>query len=78
MYMYIDKGSNKLIIGMPTLDNWATVMDIKDPVKLKWIKKTDDEIIQIMKDCVLCSISQEERSTKRRRLTFKNALPTQE
>ncbi|NOQ29702.1 MAG: hypothetical protein GQ570_01130 [Helicobacteraceae bacterium] len=50
MYMYIEKGSNKLIIGMPTLDNWATVMGIKDPVKLKWIKKTDDEIIQVMKD----------------------------
>jgi uncharacterized protein (DUF302 family) len=49
MYMYVKKGSNKMVIGMPTLANWASVMNIKDTAKLDWIKKIDSEIIEIMK-----------------------------
>lgn len=48
MYMYIEKGSNTLKIGMPTLANWITVMDIKDAKKVKSINAIDKEIIEIM------------------------------
>lgn len=49
MYMYVKKGSNTMVVGMPTLANWASVMNIKDTAKLDWIKKIDSEIIEIMK-----------------------------
>ena len=49
MYFYIDKGSNKMIVGMPRLSVWAAVMNLKDPVKIKWTEKIDTEIIGIMK-----------------------------
>ena len=32
MYMYVDKGSNKMMVGMPRLESWIAVMDIKDKV----------------------------------------------
>lgn len=50
MYMYVEKGSDKLEIGMPTLANWVAVMGIKDPAKLKAIDDLDKEMVQIMKD----------------------------
>ena len=49
MYFYIKEGSDKMVVGMPRLSVWGAVMEIKDPVKLEWIKKIDDEIISIMK-----------------------------
>jgi len=49
MYMYIKKDSNIMRVGMPTLANWAAVMNIKDPAKLEWIKKIDAEMVSIMK-----------------------------
>jgi len=49
MYFYIDKDSNKMIAGMPRLSTWVSVMNIKDPKKIEWTKKIDDEIISIMK-----------------------------
>jgi uncharacterized protein (DUF302 family) len=48
MYMYIEKDKNVLHIGMPTLQNWKTVLGIKDAKKLKFIDKIDKEIIDIM------------------------------
>ena len=48
MYMYIEKDKNVLHIGMPTLENWKTVLGIKDAKKLKSIDKIDKEIIDIM------------------------------
>jgi uncharacterized protein (DUF302 family) len=50
MYMYIKKGSNKMVIGMPRLSNWVSVMNIKDTTKIDWTKKIDSEIISIMKE----------------------------
>jgi len=50
MYFYIKPGTNKMVIGMPRLSVWAAVMKITDKDKLEWIKKTDDEIIEIMQD----------------------------
>lgn len=48
MYMYIDKGSNKLMIGMPRLATWTAVMGIKDPKMNDSIAALDKEIIKIM------------------------------
>jgi len=50
MYMYIEKDKNILHIGMPTLQNWKTVLGIKDAKKLKFIDKIDKEIIDLMKE----------------------------
>jgi len=48
MYMYIEKGSNKLVIGMPRLANWAAMVNITDKKRLDFIKQLDTEIPQIM------------------------------
>ncbi len=48
MYMYIDKDSNKLMIGMPKLENWVAVAGIKDKTKVDSIRNLDKEIIGIM------------------------------
>ncbi|MBN2870003.1 MAG: hypothetical protein JXK04_03505, partial [Campylobacterales bacterium] len=48
MYMYIDKGSNKVMIGMPRLATWTAVMGIKDQKKVDSINALDAEIIKIM------------------------------
>ncbi len=49
MYMYIEKGSNVLHIGMPMLENWIAVLGIKDAVKVKQIREIDNEIIALVK-----------------------------
>jgi len=49
MYMYIKKGTNKLVIGMPKLITWAAVMNFKDPAKIKLVEDLDTEIISVMK-----------------------------
>ena len=48
MYMYIEKGSNKLVIGMPKLENWVSVMSIKDKKMVDAAHTLDKEIIAIM------------------------------
>lgn len=48
MYMYIDKGSNKMMIGMPRLENWIAVMGIKDQKMVDSIYALDKEIVSIM------------------------------
>ncbi|EHP29733.1 hypothetical protein SMGD1_1209 [Sulfurimonas gotlandica GD1] len=48
MYMYIEKDSNKLIIGMPKLANWTAVLNMKDEVMNKSVEDLDKEIIEIM------------------------------
>ena len=48
MYMYIEKGSNKVMIGMPRLATWTAVMGIKDQAKVDSINALDAEIIKIM------------------------------
>jgi uncharacterized protein (DUF302 family) len=52
MYMYIKKGSNKLVIGMPKLANWQAVNSIKDPKKIELIKGLDKEIPSIMREAL--------------------------
>ncbi len=50
MYLYIDKDSNKLMIGMPKLATWTAVMGLKDQKMKDSITKLDAEIIKIMKE----------------------------
>lgn len=48
MYMYVEKGSNKLMVGMPRLENWIAVMGIKDPKMVDSIHALDKEIVEVM------------------------------
>jgi len=48
MYMYVEKGSNKLMIGMPRLATWTAVMGIKDQKMNDSITALDKEIVKIM------------------------------
>ncbi len=48
MYMYIRKGTNKLVVGMFRLHNWSETLDIKDPKRLSLIERLDTEIPQIL------------------------------
>jgi uncharacterized protein (DUF302 family) len=50
MYMYIEKDSNKMIIGMPRLATWAAVMTITDKTKIEAMDNLDAEIIGIMEE----------------------------
>lgn len=49
MYMYIKKDSNTIVIGMPKLANWVSVMNIMEVENIKSIERMDNEIISIMK-----------------------------
>jgi len=48
MYIYVKKGSNKVVIGMPALTNVKNTLDIKDPKRRAWIARLDREIPQIL------------------------------
>ena len=48
MYMYVEKDSNVLHIGMPYLENWIVAAGIKDKKQIESIRKLDKEIIEIM------------------------------
>ena len=48
MYLYIEKGSNKMVIGMPKMENWISVMSIKDKKMIDAIHTLDKEIVGIM------------------------------
>ncbi len=48
MYMYIKKGSNKLVVGMPTLINWSYTLGITDKRRVKFVHQLDEEISAIL------------------------------
>jgi uncharacterized protein (DUF302 family) len=48
MYVYIKKGENKMVVGMPTLGAWAAALNIQDIEKLQKINQLDTEIPQII------------------------------
>jgi uncharacterized protein YktA (UPF0223 family) len=48
MYVYIQKDSNKMVIGMPKLANVKNTLHIKDPKRVGWMNKLDIEIPQIL------------------------------
>jgi hypothetical protein len=48
MYMYVKKGSNKLVVGMPKLVNVMDTLEIKDESRVALVKKLDKEIPEIL------------------------------
>jgi len=48
MYIYIKKGSNKMVVGMFRLHNWSDTLNIKDTNRLKLIEKLDTQIPEIL------------------------------
>jgi len=56
MYMFLKKGDNRLVIGMPRLENVRLSLDIKDKKRVEWIRKLDREIPQILRDLGMVEI----------------------
>jgi uncharacterized protein (DUF302 family) len=48
MYMYIKKGTNTLVLGMPKVRNWSETLNITDKTRLELIKNIDMEIPSIL------------------------------
>lgn len=48
MYVYIKKGSNKIVIGMLRLENWSTTLDISDEKRVGLVNKLDKEIPEVL------------------------------
>ena len=48
MYMYIKKGSNTLVLGMPTLVNWSDTLGITDEKRVGLVHQLDKEIPEIL------------------------------
>ncbi|MEA1880128.1 MAG: hypothetical protein U9N11_05755 [Campylobacterota bacterium] len=48
MYMYIEKGSNKIVLGMFRLQNISDTLHIEDEKRLNLIKKLDTQIPEIL------------------------------
>ena len=48
MYMYIRKGTNKVVIGMLRLQNWSDTLNITDEKRVTLVKKLDIEIPEIL------------------------------
>ncbi len=56
MYMYIRKGSNKLVVGMFRLHNWSATLNIKSQKRLDLINKLDTEIPSILEGLGMKSV----------------------
>jgi len=56
MYMYIRKGTNKVVIGMYRLHNWSDTLDITDKTRLELIEKLDTEIPKILTNLGMKSV----------------------
>jgi len=50
MFMYIKKGSNKIVGGMPRFKNWSDLLEVGDENRLKLIQKYDMEIPEVLKE----------------------------
>ncbi len=48
MYMYVKKGSNKLVVGMPKLINIMDTLGVKEASRVALVKKLDREIPEIL------------------------------
>jgi uncharacterized protein (DUF302 family) len=49
MYVYVKKGSNKIVVGMLSLDNWSSSLNIKDRERVALVNKLDKEIPEILR-----------------------------
>ena len=48
MYMYVKKGTNKLVVGMPKLINIIDTLGVKEPSRVALVNKLDKEIPEIL------------------------------
>ncbi len=48
MYMYIRKGTNKVVIGMIRLQNWTDTLNLTDEKRVDMVKRLDEEIPSIL------------------------------
>ncbi len=64
MYMYIEKGSNKISFGIPRISNLASMLGIKDKNRVDLVKKIDKNIIAIMRDVKAKEILKNEFSNR--------------
>ena len=48
MYMYLEKDSNTLKIGMPNVTNWIKIANVTDPKMIKAIEEMDKKITSLM------------------------------
>jgi len=48
MYMFVPKGSNKLIVGMYRLHNWTDTLGITDEKRVKLVERLDKEIPELL------------------------------
>ena len=81
MYMYIKKGTNKLILGMLSLDNWQEILDMKNKKRVQMIHKLNTEIPAILKHLGLHAIKSinplKETQSLNKPITDKQATATQ-
>ena len=56
MYMYIRKGTNKLVVGMFRLHNWQATLDIKSKKRVELIERLDTEIPNILEKLGMHSV----------------------
>jgi len=57
MYMYIKKGTNKVVVGMYRLHNWSDTLGITAPSRLELVERLDKEIPSILKKYGMKEIS---------------------
>jgi len=48
MYMYIRKGTNKVVVGMFRLENWTKTLNITDQKRVELVTRLDEEIPSIL------------------------------
>jgi len=48
MYMYVKKGTNKLVVGMPKLINIIDTLGVKEPSRVALVAKLDKEVPEIL------------------------------
>jgi uncharacterized protein (DUF302 family) len=57
MYMYIKKGTNKVVVGMYRLHNWSDTLDITDKERLALVEQLDREIPEILSEFGMTAVS---------------------
>jgi len=78
MYVYIKKGTNKLVIGMYRLHNWSQTLAIDSQSRVALIEKLDTQIPQILKNFGMKEINNKNQNvapSTTKKLTIATVLP---
>jgi uncharacterized protein (DUF302 family) len=57
MYLYIKKGTNKVVVGMYRLHNWSDTLGITSPSRMELVERLDNEIPSILTQYGMKSIA---------------------